>query len=51
MKTRLVKSVLFNDIKKFKYFFHDYKGEGMRAPGDFVLQVMTNLDSQLFAIG
>ena len=51
MKTRLVKSVLLDDIKKFKYFFHDYIGEGTSAPGDFVLQVMTNLDSHLYAIG
>ena len=51
LKKRLVNSVLYHDIKKFKYFFHDFVGEGMSAPGDFILQVMTNLDSQLYAIG
>ena len=47
MQRKIAKRVLYNEIRKFKYFFHDYQNE-MYAPEDFMLRVLTSLDSELF---
>ena len=44
IRNKLIKNVLYHDLKKFKYFFHDFTTRA-RAPDDFMIRVITNLDS------
>ena len=50
LRNKLVQVVLYHYIRKFKFFFQDYINQ-IRAPQDFMVRMMTSLDSQLYKPG